>query len=364
MKGRGGKRKVARRKAKRAARPSFGSEQQGEVVFNYVTTSARGCHIAHGDADWVIGRDHFNPDEWDEVDRVPDLSLDPETLLLTAINTTNRFKSFFISFPYPATGHGERPLQMGVTCTDGKEIRVITLIAILFPLQVIDLCKIELPSTVSMGDIDLRSDMKELPDGWDFSCLEMPVDVTHKPLGPFRFPLLGKGPYLCSQGTHGGFTHFYPQTCFAVDLECPEGTPIIAVGDGEVTEIIQHHCDSGIRVDNLFKWNSITLRLADDTIAEYVHIQANSVTVKVGDKVTEGQVICHSGAVGFCPTPHLHIQFHTSPEADAPTVPFLFFGASEVSGEPDPDEDQVPLNLHPEPFCPQAGRHYCPLPSE
>ena len=36
---------------------------------------------------------------------------------------------------------------------------------------------------------------------------------------------------------NGCFTHFYPNTCHAIDLECQIGTPIIAVGDGEVVEI-------------------------------------------------------------------------------------------------------------------------------
>jgi murein DD-endopeptidase MepM/ murein hydrolase activator NlpD len=39
--------------------------------------------------------------------------------------------------------------------------------------------------------------------------------------------------------------------------------------------------------------------------------QTGSATVKVGDRVQEGQVICLSGDVGFCPTPHLHIQVCT-----------------------------------------------------
>lgn len=41
---------------------------------------------------------------------------------------------------------------------------------------------------------------------------------------------------------------------------------------------------------------------------DYVHIGAGSVLVKEGERVTQGQVLCRSGDVGFCPAPHLHIQ--------------------------------------------------------
>lgn len=52
--------------------------------------------------------------------------------------------------------------------------------------------------------------------------------------------------------------------------------------------------------------------------------EKESVTVKIGDHVKKGQVITKSGDVGFCPTSHLHIQFHLSDDPRAPTVSFAF----------------------------------------
>ena len=66
-------------------------------------------------------------------------------------------------------------------------------------------------------------------------------------------------------------------------------------------------------VDNLFKWNSVILKLATGHFVEYVHIKKSSAAVAPGDRVTAGQPICLSGDVGFCPSPHLHIQ--VNPEA-------------------------------------------------
>jgi biotin carboxyl carrier protein len=56
-------------------------------------------------------------------------------------------------------------------------------------------------------------------------------------------------------------------------------------------------------------------------VVEYVHISAGSARVKVGDRVEAGQVLCLSGDVGFCPSPHLHIEAHTSAEPKAASIP-------------------------------------------
>ena len=61
---------------------------------------------------------------------------------------------------------------------------------------------------------------------------------------------------------------------------------------------------SGIHASNLYKWNSIMLKLDDGQFVEYVHIETDSAIVKVGDHVQRGQHICNSGDVGFCPRPH------------------------------------------------------------
>jgi len=157
-----------------------------------------------------------------------------------------------------------------------------------------------------------------------------------------RFPFSSNS-YLCSQGFGGHFTHSFASTCHAVDLECPVGTPIVAVANGTVVDVRQNTKVGGIHVKNLFEWNSILLRLDEgEFYAEYVHVAANSATVKVGDRVKEGQIICKSGDVGFCPSPHLHFQILKSADDDAPTVPFSF--RSKCDGA--------------DPFVPLAGERY------
>ena len=59
-------------------------------------------------------------------------------------------------------------------------------------------------------------------------------------------------------------------------------------------------------------------------MVEYVHIQAHSASVAVGDRVRAGQVLCRSGDVGFCPEPHLHIEAHAARTPEAPSIPIAW----------------------------------------
>ena len=114
---------------------------------------------------------------------------------------------------------------------------------------------------------------------------------------------------------------------------------------------------SGISVLNLYKWNSITLRLTDGAVAEYVHILHDSVQVSVGDAVSEGQLLCRSGQAGFCPTPHLHLQVHDSDAPDAPTVPFSFLKSKGSTSSSQTETPQTCKSLA-QTFRPQAGKWY------
>lgn len=59
---------------------------------------------------------------------------------------------------------------------------------------------------------------------------------------------------------------------------------------GKVVEVSQDNSATGSHVENLFKWNSIMLLLADGVYVEYVHIRQNSACVSVGDRYP---VVCH-----------------------------------------------------------------------
>ena len=117
---------------------------------------------------------------------------------------------------------------------------------------------------------------------------------------------------------------------------------MLAVDDGVVIAVSDSSIVTGIHVSNLFDYNCIMIGHADGTFSEYVHVAAGSMTVGVGQKVARGQVICKSGASGFCPQSHLHLQMHASSDKDAPTIPFCFNMNSKNN----------------KPFIPRAGEVY------
>ena len=76
------------------------------------------------------------------------------------------------------------------------------------------------------------------------------------------------------------------------------------------------------------------------------HLRQGSITVNVGERVTEGQQIAQVGKSGYASHPHIHIQAQTLPTGiadittiDGPqllktlhTYPLLFRGASLIRG--------------------------------
>jgi hypothetical protein len=61
--------------------------------------------------------------------------------------------------------------------------------------------------------------------------------------------------------------------------------------------------------------NAVVLDLGRGRYANYAHLHAGSITVKVGDKVRRGQVIGHVGNSGNTLAPHLHFHVMDSPSA-------------------------------------------------
>lgn len=60
-----------------------------------------------------------------------------------------------------------------------------------------------------------------------------------------------------TKGVGGRFTHFYPGTLHALDLECPKGTPVLSLASGIVKEVRQSNAAGGIHTRGLFDWNSV-----------------------------------------------------------------------------------------------------------
>lgn len=354
---------------------------------NYCRGSARGCHVVHMTADWIVGVDAFDPIEDFGIDpmdtvacaSIPDISIDPDTRLLSVVNQASSARSFFISVDVEEEEGGDgfvicvdaehAPMQCGLARdADGTLRPCVTLVLVVPPCSTMDVCYVRPGLTLPTDDgagaggsgpaVRVFSDIKDLPPG---GMLPTPKELSDCQPGKEACPVYNCFPlaaaaaedgdgrrkgFLCSQGMGGHFTHFYAGTLHAVDFECPVGTPVVAIADGQVVDVSQENTVGGIHARNLFLWNSVTLHLDDGHYAEYVHVMAGSARVAVGDRVAAGQVLCLSGDVGFCPTPHLHLQLHRSLDKDAATVKFAFAGGDDVA------DDSKAVN---------AGRPYIPI---
>ena len=343
---------------------------------NFMPKAAPGCYIVHDDnlaaSPWTIGIDDFFLEDFGlepgEEDAIPDISVDPETGLLSCVNKMrlgSPRRSFFISLGCDVFDSQRQPMPPGHYRDDeGVERQCVTLVVVLGPQKIIELCYVQ--AAVSTADatafhasLNLYSDITDVVAGGGEESCGAAESTPRK--GVYSFPLdcnreVG---FLCTQGMCGCFTHFYPNTQHAIDLECPVGTPVLAIGDGKVVDILESNTVSGIHASNLYKWNSLMIALADGNFVEYVHIKTNSVQVQIGDMVTLGQHLCDSGDVGCCPRPHLHIQMHSSSRKDAPTIPFEFSPALAVLNEGKELMDSAVVQANSSVgFVPVAGKRY------
>jgi murein DD-endopeptidase MepM/ murein hydrolase activator NlpD len=91
-----------------------------------------------------------------------------------------------------------------------------------------------------------------------------------------------------------------------IDIAAPEGTPILAIEDGEV-----------IYSDQLRGYgNMVILRHAGGIISVYAHNESN--LVREGQSVARGEVVARVGSTGRVSGPHLHFEIRKNNAAQDP----------------------------------------------
>lgn len=158
----------------------------------------------------------------------------------------------------------------------------------------------------------------------------------------YRLPFYGT--WYVSQGEHGEHTHKGTQS-FAYDFIVIDGQrksykglglaladyycfglPILAPAAGKVVAVVNHIADNQPgTVNETDNWgNYVILEHAPGEYTEISHFKQYSIVVKVGDVVTQGQLLGLCGNSGYSPEPHVHIQRQKGPFPTAETLPLRF----------------------------------------
>ncbi len=127
---------------------------------------------------------------------------------------------------------------------------------------------------------------------------------------------------------------------FRTDGKTPEdfytfGEPVLAAADGTVVDVRNDIGPYGVgkapdadtlRKDgDLFAGNLVTMDHGNGEYTLTCHMLAGSVPVKVGDRLTAGQVIGKVGTSGFAGVPHIHFNLITGAKwLEAKGLPSLF----------------------------------------
>lgn len=109
------------------------------------------------------------------------------------------------------------------------------------------------------------------------------------------------------------------------------GEPVLAVADGEITEVVDgipentpRVLPSPVTLDNI-AGNYVILRIGPQLYVTYAHLQPGTIQVHLHDQVRRGAILARLGNTGQSTAPHLHLQV-TDQNAvlQSEGVPFLF----------------------------------------
>ena len=175
---------------------------------------------------------------------------------------------------------------------------------------------------VRMNDIVRdRSIGAELSIAIDLGASTTEADVDHL----YAVPFGGDSRRRLIQGFDGADSHLGSMR-YSLDFAMPEGTPVLAARAGTVFYLQDRFTRGGPDPDLLERSNIVVVAHSDGTMASYGHLRRR-VRVRVGDIVSEGDLLGFSGATGFAGQPHLH--FHVGKRmlgAPGRTIPIKLKG--------------------------------------
>lgn len=160
-----------------------------------------------------------------------------------------------------------------------------------------------------------------------FTYLAGDPAAQHAPGGPYRVPYALGVEHRVTQAYPEVTTHSTPDSYYAVDIEMPIGTDIVAARAGVVFDIAGNNFEGGTDpAEHGHKANVVRILHDDGSYAIYAHLNWNSIRVKPGDVVERGQYIADSGNTGYSSGPHLHFAVVRNSGMKIQSLPITFAG--------------------------------------
>jgi len=102
--------------------------------------------------------------------------------------------------------------------------------------------------------------------------------------------------------------------------------PVLACGDGTIEEVVNHVADNELgQVNTIENWgNTVVIKHLNGLYSKVSHLKKNSVKVKAGDFVKQGDMLGMCGNSGRSPEPHLHFQVQVTPYIGSKTIAYPF----------------------------------------
>jgi hypothetical protein len=151
----------------------------------------------------------------------------------------------------------------------------------------------------------------------------------------YQAPFSAGRTFRISQTYPDTITHATRDNSFAVDIEMPIGTDILAARGGVVFEVASQNYRNGLDpIENGRDANIVRILHDDGTFSLYAHLNWNSIRVKPGDRVRTGQYIADSGNTGFSSGPHLHFAVQKNAGLQVQSLPVTFKGPTAAKVVP------------------------------
>ena len=124
--------------------------------------------------------------------------------------------------------------------------------------------------------------------------------------GKYQYPFCSKEAILIDKNAEK--THVGTEK-FAIDFLVPEGSLVCSAGDGTVVLIVEDHHEGGNDEKYATKANHLVISHGEE-FSFYFHLAYHGALVKVGQKVSEGQMIAIQGSTGYTSEPHIHFAIY------------------------------------------------------